>query len=90
MGTIQDAREDVKFGTMHGSIMDALETVDRAVIYGLSLDPLDAELLQTLESGWRVPENPKSSKLRKVHIVNPVHELVAEGFGFSSMMIGCR
>jgi hypothetical protein len=69
--------EDMKFGTMHGSIMAALETVDRAVIYGLSLDPLDAELLQTLESGWRVPENPKSSKHRKVHIVNPCHELVA-------------
>jgi hypothetical protein len=67
----RSAAEDMAIGTMHGSIMSGVEKADRVVIYGLSLDPLDAELSQILESGWRNPN------LRIIHIVNPDHELVA-------------
>jgi hypothetical protein len=62
--------EDAAIGTLHGQIMWSLEKAERVVLYGLSLDPLDAELAQILASGW---DNPS---LKEIHIVNPDHELV--------------
>lgn len=58
-------------GSIHGSIMRGLENSSRVVIYGLSLSPLDAELLQTLAAGF------SNDNLKEVHVVDPDHKLVA-------------
>ncbi|OYP37074.1 hypothetical protein [Rhodopirellula sp. MGV] len=63
--------EDQRIGGIHGSIMRGLEGASRVVIYGLSLSPLDAELLQTLAAGF------SNDNLEEVHVVVPDHELVA-------------
>jgi hypothetical protein len=63
--------EDQKIGGIHGSIMRGLEDASRVVIYGLSLSPLDAELLQTLAAGF------SNDNLKEVHVVVPDHKLVA-------------
>lgn len=61
----------VKIGTMHGDIWRALEHSHKSVIYGLSLDPLDAELSQTLAAGW------DNNNTNEIIIINPSHEKVA-------------
>jgi hypothetical protein len=43
----------------------------RVVLYGISLSPLDAELGQTLATGWNNPN------LREIIVVVPDHEVVA-------------
>lgn len=63
--------EEQQVGGIHGSVMTALEGCQRVVLFGLSLDPLDAELCQTLYSGWNHPG------LREIYIVNPDHARVA-------------
>jgi hypothetical protein len=63
--------EEQSIGGLHGSIWRGLEGVYRAVIYGLSLSPLDAELLQTLAAGF---ENPN---LREIFVVVPEHKVIA-------------
>jgi hypothetical protein len=63
--------EDQLIGSIHGSIMRGLEDASRVVIYGLSLSPLDAELLQTLAAGF------SNDNLKEVHVVDPDHKLVA-------------
>ncbi len=63
--------EDQHIGRLHGDIWRGLEKAHRAVVYGLSLSPLDAELCQTLAVGW---DNPN---LREICVISPDHELVA-------------
>ncbi|MCC8363619.1 hypothetical protein LK996_11120 [Lysobacter sp. A6] len=63
--------EDKEIGTIHGSIMRGLEGVTHVVVYGLSLSPLDAELCQTLASGWN------NATLRQIDVIVPDHDLVA-------------
>jgi hypothetical protein len=41
------------------------------ILYGISIDPLDAELAQTLASGWSNPN------LEEILIVDPNHCLIA-------------
>lgn len=65
-------KEDQAIGEIHGSIMKGLEKVEKVVIYGLSLSPLDAELSQTLASGW------DNKNLRNIVVVDPNHEVIAE------------
>ena len=52
--------------------MDMLRNANRSVLYGISLDPLDAELNQTLASGWL------SANMKEIIIVNPQHDKVAK------------
>jgi hypothetical protein len=63
--------EEQSIGGLHGSIWRALEHSHRTILYGLSLDPLDAELGQTLACGW------SNQALEEILIVNPNHSLVA-------------
>ena len=63
--------EDQQIGGIHGSIMRGLEDASRVVIYGLSLSPLDAELMQTLAAGF------SNDNLAEIHVVVPDHKLVA-------------
>lgn len=58
-------------GILHGSIMSGLERPESIVMCGLSIDPLDAELAQTLAAGFATPH------LKGVYIVDPCHQLVA-------------
>jgi hypothetical protein len=63
--------EDKHIGTVHGNVWRNLEQAQRVILYGLSIDPLDAELGQTLAAGW------SRSKVEMILIVNPHHSLVA-------------
>jgi hypothetical protein len=63
--------EDQKIGTTHGTVWKNLELAHRVILYGLSIDPLDAELGQTLAAGWSNPN------LETVLVVDPMHSVVA-------------
>ncbi|MFC7773848.1 hypothetical protein [Flavobacterium sp. GCM10027622] len=68
----RNEEEEIKMGQNHGSLIDLLEKGNRTVLYGISLDPLDAELNQTLAAGWSSPN------IEEIIIVNPSHEKVAK------------
>jgi len=59
--------QDSEMGRLHGSIWNTLEACNKTILYGLSLDPLDAELSQTLAAGW------SSKNLKEIIIINPDH-----------------
>jgi hypothetical protein len=63
---------DSEMGTIHGSIWRTIEESNKTILYGLSLDPLDAELTQTLAAGW------SSANLEEILIVNPEHAKIAQ------------
>jgi hypothetical protein len=63
--------EEQFIGGIHSSIMKGLESATRLLIYGLSMSPLDAELMQTLAAGI------DCRTIREIVIVVPDHELVA-------------
>lgn len=64
--------EETKLGNNHGSLMSLLEKGNRTILYGISLDPLDAELNQTLGAGISSPN------IEEIIIINPNHEIVAD------------
>jgi len=64
--------EQTMLGTAHGHTWRVLEQADRIVIYGLSISPLDAELLQIIACGLDY------SIKKEVFIIDPFHEQVAE------------
>ncbi len=64
--------EDKLHGSNHASMISLLHEANTIVIYGLSLDPLDAELSQALFAGM------DSKKLEKIIIVNPDHTKIAK------------
>lgn len=64
--------EDFQMGNLHGTTWRTIEECNIAILYGLSLDPLDAELCQTMAAGWSSPN------LREIIIINPEHEKVAQ------------
>ena len=64
--------EENKMGSNHANLMSFLEKGNRTILYGISLDPLDAELIQTLAAGW------STSNIEEIIIVNPSHEKVAK------------
>ncbi|MDO5971039.1 hypothetical protein Q4Q35_14625 [Flavivirga aquimarina] len=63
--------DEMKLGSNHASLMSILEKGNRTILYGISLDPLDAELNQTLGAGCLSPN------IEEIIIINPSHELVA-------------
>ena len=64
--------EENKMGDNHRFFMSLLSEVNKTILYGISLDPLDAELNQSLAAGW------VSQNLEEVIIINPDHERVAK------------
>jgi hypothetical protein len=64
-------QEDQEIGIVHSGILLGLQQAHYAVLYGLSLSPLDAELSQTLAVGWT------NSNLKEISIVAPDHEAIA-------------
>ena len=63
--------EDLAMMKNHASVFNAIAESNRTILYGLSLDPLDAELCSLLFLGWNSPN------LREIVIVNPDHKRVA-------------
>jgi hypothetical protein len=64
--------EEQELGAIHTTIMHALEAAKCVVLYGISLSPLDAELGQTLASGW------SGQHLEQIDVIVPDHEIVAQ------------
>ena len=64
--------ERSEIGGIHRGIWEAMEKANTTILYGLSLDPLDAELCQTLAVGWSSPEN------RNIIIIDPQHDIIAK------------
>ena len=65
-------KDDTEIGTVHGTVWQTIEQCTKTILYGLSIDPLDAELSQTLAAGWSSPN------LTEVIIINPDHKKVAQ------------
>lgn len=63
--------DEVWLGQQHGKTWRALENCRKVIIYGLSLDPLDAELGMVLAAGLCNP------MLNEILIVDPNHSMVA-------------
>lgn len=66
------AKDERSIGGIHGAVWNGLEKAHRVIIYGLSIDPLDAELGQTLAVGWSNPN------LEEILIVDPKHGVIAQ------------
>jgi hypothetical protein len=67
----REKKHEMEIGSIHGAMWSALEQAHRVIVYGLSIDPLDSELAQTLAAGWSNPN------LEEIFIVDPNHELIA-------------
>ena len=55
----------------HQVTLENCKGVNKAILYGVSLDPLDAELSQILNSGWN------TNSIKEVIIINPDHSIIA-------------
>lgn len=65
------AKEEVIYlHNQHNQAWRLIEESNELIIYGLSLDPLDAELIQILAAGI------SSKSLDKIYVINPSFELV--------------
>ncbi|OIR02915.1 hypothetical protein GALL_149150 [mine drainage metagenome] len=64
--------EDLNMIKNHATVAKAIADCNRVILYGLSLDPLDAELLQILGIGW------DSDNLREIIVINPDHKKIAK------------
>jgi len=64
--------DDIAMRKNHTIVIRTLANSNKTILYGISLDPLDAELLQILGLGWN------SSNLREIIIINPKHDIVAK------------
>jgi len=67
----RNQHEEINFGRKHSSLINCLENSNALIIYGLSMSPLDAELLQTIGA---IPEN----NIIEIIIINPNHKSVAD------------
>ncbi|NVN94014.1 MAG: hypothetical protein HXX18_01895 [Bacteroidetes bacterium] len=65
-------KQDFEMGNLHGTIWKILEDCNKTILYGLSLDPLDAELSQTLAAGW------SSENLKEIIVINPDHKKISK------------
>lgn len=63
--------ENKKFGFNHFETMQLLQEATQIIIYGLSLDPLDAELSQFLGGSFVA-----NTELKEIIIINPDYERV--------------
>lgn len=63
--------ENKKFGFNHFTTMNFLNEATQIILYGLSLDPLDAELSQVLNTCFGV-----NRELKEIVIINPDYNRV--------------
>ncbi len=68
----RSSEEDIEMGALHGAAWSTIEQCNKTILYGLSLDPLDAELSHTLSVGWSSPN------LKEIIIINPDHKKVSQ------------
>ena len=71
METYRTKTEEHIFGNYHSNFMSLLQNTNKTLLYGISLDPLDAELNVSLASGWQSTNN------EEIIIINPEHSKVA-------------
>lgn len=64
--------ESVLLMKNHSSVLNAVCESNRTILYGISLDPLDAELSQILALGW------DSINTKEVIVINPDYKKVAK------------
>jgi len=72
MEPYRNINDNNRMGRNHGSMWQTLENCNKAIIYGLSLDPLDAELSQTLAAGFSSPN------IKEIIVINPSYEKVCK------------
>ena len=65
----RDEEEETKLGMDHSGMIHLLQSADRIVLYGISLDPLDAELTQIISIGL-------STETKELIIIDPNFEKV--------------
>jgi hypothetical protein len=68
----REESEDSSIMKNHATVARTIAECNRTILYGLSLDPLDAELLQILALGW------DSENIKEIVIINPDHKRVAK------------
>ncbi len=56
----------------HSSVLHAVSECNRTILYGISLDPLDAELSQILSLGW------DSMNTKEIVVINPDYKKVTK------------
>jgi hypothetical protein len=56
----------------HSSVLHAISECNKTILYGISLDPLDAELSQILGLGWDSPNT------KEIIIINPDYKKVGK------------
>jgi hypothetical protein len=64
--------ESLEMTKNHSSVFKTVLESNRTILYGLSLDPLDAELSQILAMGWN------SNNTKEIIVINPDHGKVAK------------
>ncbi|UEG48544.1 hypothetical protein LK994_07830 [Ferruginibacter lapsinanis] len=64
--------ESVQMLKNHSSVLNAVSECNRTILYGISLDPLDAELAQILSLGW------DSINTKEIVVINPDYKKVAK------------
>jgi hypothetical protein len=60
-----------EIGVMHSTVVEKIRGAQRTILYGLSIDPLDAELSQVLSAAWNC------SSMEEILIVDPQHGKIA-------------
>ena len=64
--------ESLQMMKNHSSVFKAVYECNRVILYGLSLDPLDAELSQILALGWNSPN------IKEIIVINPDYHKVVK------------
>lgn len=64
--------QQIKFDSMHGTLVNLIKKCHRAIFYGISLDPLDAELSTVVTSGLI------RTDLKEIIIIDLKPEIVAQ------------
>jgi hypothetical protein len=68
----RNTQEDSQMKTIHTTAAQTIAKCNKLILYGLSLDPLDAELCQTMASV------DYASNIKEIIIINPDHKRVAK------------
>jgi len=67
----RNTQEDLQIKTIHATAAQTIAKCNKLILYGLSLDPLDAELCQTISFvGY-------ATNIKEIIIINPDHKKVA-------------
>jgi hypothetical protein len=64
--------ESLKMVKNHSTVLRSISECNKIILYGLSLDPLDAELNMILSLGWNSPN------IKEILIINPDYQKVVK------------